>query len=103
MPGVRRASRLPYAALGGHRNVLEPHLAAGDLLPVGASRYDHLSELFLRSADSRGGTAVDISVQISVHEQHNSTRCNGSFDRRSFGDGATWKLHSPTMCSTDRP
>ena len=41
-------------------------------------------DLSLRSTDSRGGTAFDISMQISVHEQHHSTRCNGSFHRRSF-------------------
>jgi hypothetical protein len=41
----------------------------------------------LRSTDSRGDTAVDISMQISVHEQHHSTRRNGSFDRRSFDQG----------------
>ena len=41
----------------------------------------------LRSTDSRGDTALDISMQISVHEQHHSTRCNGSFGPRSFDQG----------------
>src|SRR5215207_3784893 len=68
MPGVRKARGLLYAALGGHRNVLEPHLAAGDLLPVRASRYDHLPELLDLALDNRLGEDVGPSLLHRAQE-----------------------------------